>query len=200
MMAVMAALALAVLHVGSQLAGAAASAVPTPVPMATVDLGRLLEQLDEKLAREKELQAIVDTLQADVSAKGKQVEAADKDLAAAPPDQQEKFAIELLKRGADAKLSKEIAERQIARRTRSFQLDLFNKIKTASAQYARQNGYAIVLSDDSGLEIPDGLSGPALQGAILGQRLIYIDPSAVDITDAVANQMNAAFRSQGRTP
>ncbi len=189
-------LALVVLQVGTQVAGAAARAMPTPVPIATVDLSRLLGMLDERVALETSLEAEFKVMQAEIDTKVRLVESADKTLEVAPPDQVEARSIELLRAAAEVKLSKEIAEQLMSRKTHRSQLDLFNKIKAASASYAQSEGYAVVFSDDSAMDIPKNLSGAALQAAILSQRIVYIDANAVDITEYVADQMNATFRTK----
>ncbi|MCA9294411.1 MAG: OmpH family outer membrane protein [Phycisphaerales bacterium] len=193
LVAAVAFLALAVLQVGTQVAGAASRAVPTPVPVATVDLSRLLDMLDEKAVMEKDLQAFIDKLQADIQREVDAVKAAEQDMDVAAPDQQEAFSIKYLQLAAQAKVDKEIADQRISRKMRRSQLDLFNKIKEASAAYAKAEGFALVFCDDSAMEIPPNLTGPALQAAILSQRLVYVQADAVDITDAVSARMNASF-------
>lgn len=193
LVAALAFLGLALLQVGTQVAGAASRAVPTPVPVATVDLSRLLDLLDEKDVMEKELQAFIDKLQGDIQRQVEAVKAAEADMDVAAQDQQEAFSIKYLQLAAQAKVDKEIAEQRISRRTRQSQLALFNRIKDASAAYAKAEGFALVFCDDSTMEIPPGLTGPALQAAILSQRLVYVQQDAVDITDAVSARMNAAF-------
>ena len=186
----------AVLHVGSQVA-TASRAVPTPVPVATVDLPALLELLDERPVREAELQALFEKHQGELQQLVARVEAAEADMDVAAPSQQEDFMMKYLQAANDAKFKKELNDRIMARKQRQFQLSLFNKIKAASARYAEAEGFAIVICDDSDREIPEGLADAALQAAILGQRLMYVNNAAIDITDAVAAQMNADFARTG---
>jgi Skp family chaperone for outer membrane proteins len=95
---------------------------------------------------------------------------------------------------AQFRLETEIAERTLAEHQKLMQLALFNKITEAVRAYADREGIDVVLTNDSGVEIPQDLSDQQFLAAVTGRRVVFAS-DAIDITEEVAQAMNNEYRA-----
>lgn len=72
------------------------------------------------------------------------------------------------------------------------QLKIYDKITKAVAAVAERDGYQIVLWNDAESKKIDLRNAPDSAGQIATRHVLYVSPSAPDITDAVAAYMNEA--------
>lgn len=165
--------------------------------VATLELNAALENLDERVERESELQAFIrakeDELKA-LDAKAKQLQDDLNILPEGSPEwtnKREEMLRTTINMRSERELSSALAEEMQTR----MQLELFNKIREASARYAQQEGFSIVIVDDSAVEIPMPRSPDefrAAQGAIVSRRVLSSSDCS-DITEGVARMMNTEF-------
>jgi len=165
--------------------------------VATIDLNKVLESMDERAEREKELQSLVATLEGDLKKladRGKAVEADLQVLPQGTPEWRAKRD-EAVMLAAELQAKREASQAIALDRQKRLQLDLFAKIREASARYAEREGFMLVLNSDSAAVIPDNANDQQVQGAILGRRVIFSSP-ANDISEGVARMMNTEFKGR----
>lgn len=171
-------------------------APPTPV-IVTIDLQKVFSGLEERTARQNELEAM---------GKGMQEEL-DKLLAAG---KDENSKMEMLPEGVDRlaaaekltemqlniRVKKELFEAKLdQRRSNTFRL-LYQKITDASRRLAVQSKYTLVLTSDETVEIPGNLNTADTQKAISTKRFLFVDP-AHDVSTELVTMMNNEYRSAG---
>lgn len=173
-----------------------------PTSVAIVDVGRVLEALDEKAVEVQRLGAFGQKLADQVQEIQKQLDAANSDLDVLPKNtpQYEDKQNEAIRLQMKLQGEKEFAKFRLNKEKQRTKLELFNKIVSAAGIYAEREGYDIVLNDDRDMTIPSEqlgqLTDPQFESFVQGRRLIYAK-DAVDITDAVATMMNNQFKAGG---
>jgi len=164
--------------------------------VAVVSISKVLEQLDERLDKESELGAIGRKRQDEVNAIGEQARSAMAELDVLPkgtPDFKAKRE-EALRLEARFRMEKQLAELTLGEQQKSMQLELFNKIVAAVKSYAEQEGFDIVLTNDSNAVIPDDLPDQQFLAAVTGRRIVYARED-IDITDEIVLAMNNAYKA-----
>lgn len=168
-----------------------------PGEVATIDINKVLDNLDERVARETELKAFFTELENGVRAYEAELEQAREDLKLLQAGSQQfknkrnQIVRLQLKIEGEAQLARALADE----RRKIMHMELFQKIVAATGEYADREGTCIVMNDDSNVEIPiDEISGNQLQAAIVGRRIIYACPDA-DISMFVAEMMNNQYRA-----
>lgn len=196
--------------VGVGVAGGARLARPTAV--ATVDLAKVLEGLDQRVALLDEIQAkqvtyqaegrkLADELQAGVARVEALMEQRNGDeLDAAGIAELDTLAEDLSFQELTFN-SWETRTRRVLDRERSIAMqELFRAIRAEAEQLAAAAGYDIVIVDDSGTETVVNPRAGSLQDQIAAQmrqrRVLYAVPG-VDITADLINRMNNAFNAGG---
>ena len=184
---------------GRSAEGQGAGARPTAV--AVVDLGRVLERLDERPEREQELRAEIQRREAEAQTLLDQVQAARDALGAfegmaSNSPQVQEAAERFVELQAELRAKQEIARAVIEQKQKDLELQFFESIRQAVAEYAEREGYDIVMNDDSRRIIPLQLNQQQTQAAIGGRRLLYV-ADTVDITDEIATFMNNQFNAGG---
>lgn len=203
-MAIVATLALAALFVAMLLpTGAAARemAMQNQAPrFAVLSLSRVLDQLDEKTAREGELQAFIGNLENRVNSIGEEMKEKEDELKILPQDapEYEKTEEELVRLRIRYQTEQELARALAARRRDQMQLEIFNKILAATERYAEEQGIDLVISDDSDTQLEAGQGGPSPQQiqAYIYRTLLFTS-DRVDISDPVAVMMNNEYHAGG---
>ncbi len=166
--------------------------------VATIDLNAVLESIDERKEREKELQTFIGAQETKIKDLGKEAQQLQDDLKILPQNTkawQDKRE-QAIRAGARFRIEEELAKGLVEEKRKVMHLDLFRKINDAAGRYARKEGISIVISSDAAQQIPDDVREQAAHAAILNRRVIYAD-SAVDISQAVAAMMNNEFKARG---
>jgi len=186
-MSVVLALAVAVGWRASAQNGAEA---PTPTRVATVDLARVFEALEERTVREGELRAFIDQQNSLITNLGDQLKQAQEDLellVAGSPERRRK-AEEVARLRIDLEVQGRFSEQLIDRRRAEVFSALFAKIESSVAALAEQFGYDLVLNNDAGEPVP-GNAEAETRAAMAARRVLFAGPS-LDITDALVRRMN----------
>lgn len=179
----------------SGVASAQGGAKAPAASVAVVNVGRVLELLDEKAQRVAELGEYGDRLQAGIRDIQARVEEAYADLQVLPKGnaqyvskQDEAIRLEMKLQGEE-----EFAKFRFNERMQRTKMELFDKIVSAAGVYAQREGYDIVLNDDSDMTLPDERIGQmndqTFMAFVRGRRVIF-RTDGVDITDEVAQLMN----------
>ncbi|MEE3001321.1 MAG: OmpH family outer membrane protein [Planctomycetota bacterium] len=183
-------LAMAGFMVGVQALAIHALPLLSPAVVATVDLETTINSLDEwaeMLASETD---IGDGLQSEVKRRQDEIELLEADLEDYPSGS-EKFK-EAFKRYqmASIELQGYVQFQQLKsqQRTSELILKLYEKIKLIAKQLADENGYDIILMNDSVLEIPENPENIVRE---ISNRRILFARTQMDITDQLIQRMNA---------
>jgi Skp family chaperone for outer membrane proteins len=164
----------------------------------SIDLNKILDQLDEKLFRERQLEGFLKGLEDNVNDKAKALK-------------QGRTELDILVKGSPSYISKreEVlrmtaqvqAEAQAAKvlaeeKKKSLQVDLYEKISDATREFAKKNGYDLIVVDDSKEKIPEDASPQQAQAAMVNKRVMFA-AADIDVSDQIASQMNNEFKATG---
>lgn len=197
MLAAVIGLAAGVWRLGERTADAEAYLAARPTAVAVIDLGAVLQQLEERDEKLQELQNEGETRQVRLNEMLARVEGMQSQLEALQGlPQYESQLEEFIKMQASVRTEQEVSQAVIALREKQFTLSFFNKIRDAAQEYAQQQGYDIVLVNDANRLIPLEVSTEQMQGLIATHRILHAD-SSIDITDEVAQFMNARHQAGG---
>ncbi len=168
--------------------------VPSLATVATVDLERLFSNLDEKGAADISLQALADDLQQESEAKSREIELLEQnlDLFPAGSEQYQEATEQFLEATVKLQSFVEFGRGKIDFRKGVTLKRLYMSIKEATRLLAEREGYAVVLVDDSIVNLQSGTEADMIR-QISARRMLYASPR-VDITDALIMQMNNAFQ------
>lgn len=169
---------------------------PQAQPVAIIDINKVLNKLDEKEAREKELQGYFKTLGDSLEATKKDLDTTRDSLQILPQNTPDFDAAreKVVRLTAKLRLDQEMSQALADERRMRMQLSLFNKIRSATQRLSKKEGYALVFSDDSNVEIPATATAEQIQAGVISRRLIYAD-AAVDISEQVATMMNNEYKT-----
>lgn len=188
-----------------------------PTRVAVVELPRVVDGLEERGSLMAEIQSMADDFDAQAQDWRERLEAVDAELQAVAPSEAGPLD------DATRQRVEEIADRRLRMRTEfvewrafaqslldqetSFRLRrLYQSVKGEIASMAQVEGYDLVLVDDSRGELaePNPQSRVDAETQILQQirnrRVLYAG-DVIDVTDALIERMNNAFRAgRGQTP
>jgi Skp family chaperone for outer membrane proteins len=197
---VVAVLAAAVGGLSAGLAGTAigqpAAGQARPTVVAVVSISKILTALREREDKEAELRNMGTQRESVVNALGEKARSAVQELEVlkAGTDDWKAKREEAMRFEAQFRLETEIAERTLSEYQKLMQLALFNKITAAVRAYAEREGIDLVLTNDSGAEIPQDLPDQQVLAAMTGRRVAFAS-EAIDITDEVALAMNNEYKA-----
>lgn len=180
-----------VLAAGAVWRAGAQNGAPAPTGhIATVDLTRIFDDLDERASRESELKNFIEQQNQKITALGDQLEQAkaDIELLVKGTAERRRKAEDVARLGLDAEVQRRWAEQLIDRRRAEVFADIFAEIKDATARVSAQQGFDLVLSSDADGEIPTDTEAH-VRGAMGAQRVLF-SSDAIDITHAVVLFMN----------
>lgn len=162
--------------------------------MATINVARVLELLEERTDREQELMGEISDREATINAMTEQLKAIRADLEVMENDtpQRREKVEEGVRLSMQLEFENNFATRVLEVQRKEMQLALFNKIKSATQAYAGAEGWDLVLVTDHETEIPASLGPNETRGAILSRRVLSVNES-IDITDEVARRMNNEY-------
>lgn len=198
--------------IGVSIVAAAAlrsTAEPAPVPpappaaaVALVDLERLMKGLTEMKTRNDQNQAQGMKMQDDLTKLNDKVEALVKDLGPGgvipegPSERRNEKTAELIQTRALLKASVESYQAVFDIRNGNIIHEMYDKILAATGDFAKREGYDLVLLDDRAMDLPplNTASGKDLNPAIQRKRILFAR-DGMDITDRLITVMNNQFNA-----
>lgn len=188
--------ALALMLVASLAWRAGANAAPKPAAAPTavcvLNVERVLNGLNELTEFNARLQARVDELQKSLDRLKVQIEgkAAElEELQKTAVSQRRAVRAELFELEAQAKARQEVLQTLLNIEKGEAIRAMYLKMVEATRDVAAKAGYDLVLFDDQGMNIPDGMPDRNVNAAIQARQVIYAS-SAIDISDQVLTYMN----------
>jgi Skp family chaperone for outer membrane proteins len=165
-----------------------------PAVIATVDLERAFNELDERAQAKADLQAMVNRLDARGQEMRDRVEMlkTDIDTYAEGSDAQQKALEDYTLAAYELQGFLEYAKRKLDAEGARMIEALYGQIKQAVQAMSEQNGYDIVFVDDSRAKLPEGVSEAEMTRQISARRMLYAGPH-LDVTDELITRMNNAF-------
>ncbi len=194
-------LALLALALGASLGirAGAQSAGASPGPVAVVDLERVINNLDERVARENELKDFIAQRQAVIDQKQQKLKQLQDELNLLPEDAQarQSKAEEVVRARIDFESEQRILEQLLqVKRGEIFKV-LFEHVLDAVQRMAQARGYRLVLSNDANATLQSG-TDQQLQIQMVSRRVLFAD-SSLDISDDVVQMLNNEWAAgQGR--
>lgn len=178
--------------VGAWRAGANSAMSPARPPIiATVDLERVINNLNELSDRQQELDSFVARLKSQVDAMDKELRDAQAALRILPPESEDfdRKLVEVRRLTAKLEIEGRLTTTLIDERKGMIYADLFRKINDAASRLAKQSGYDLVLCNDASGDIPRSPSESQIRGLIVSRRLLHAGDS-FDITADLVQMMN----------
>lgn len=170
-----------------------ANRAPTaPAVIATVDLERVFQGLDERKAADDRLTKLAGELDRKGQEKRKEVNLLSEDLELFAPGtpQFQQTSAELAEKGYRLKAYLDFAVRKLdAAKSRTLHELYEDRIKPVVAEIAQENGYDLVVVDDSIVGLPTDASESEMMRQISARRLLWSNP-LMDITDDIIARMN----------
>jgi Skp family chaperone for outer membrane proteins len=178
----------------SRASRSAAPARPTAVMI--VNLERVFQGLQERSDADARLTEMAEELQAEGDRRLEELTRLQEELDYLDPnsEQFQQLAKEIVhkKYGRDAFL--EFGMRKLDVEKATILRELYQKIKDAAAAMSRDNGYDIVLVDDTVAKLPEDTTEAETMRQISARRMLYANPQ-VDISDELIVRMNQDFTS-----
>lgn len=177
----------------AQNAGAAAGAV------AVVDLERVINNLDERVARENELKSFIAQRRSVIEQKQQRLKQLEDELGLLPEGAQARQAKaeEVVRARIDVESEQRILEQLLqVKRGEVFKI-LFEHVLDGVQRLAQARGYRLVLSNDANAALQSG-TDQQLQIQMVSRRVLFAD-SALDISDDLVQMLNNEWAAgQGR--
>jgi Skp family chaperone for outer membrane proteins len=179
-----------------QPAAATAKSAATPTAIAFVDLGELLEGLDERAVLEQRLERTIAEKQANLQELQDRFKTAQELLEVEQPgtETHRRMVIELYELEAAFKVRQEALTTVISLEKGTTLSNLYRKIITASESLAVRDGWDAILIDDSKMPLSDRPAEREALQAILSRHVIYAAPK-ISVTDTLRQQMNNAYQA-----
>ena len=167
---------------------------PSPAVVVTVNLEEVFDNLDERAAADERLTALARRLEEEGRKMREAIDLliADRDLWPETSTEYRDLDARIAQQSVDLQAYLEFAQWQLDQEKARSLRAIYRDIKTAIATMARENGYDMVVVDDSVVDLPEGPSESETTRQISARRLLYTAPS-IDITSAVTARMNADF-------
>ena len=165
-----------------------------PTVMGTIDLPRVLEALDEWKAEVTRSTAAGESFQAELIKRRDNLDAlaADLDDFVVGTKQYEGAEHAIKKASIDLRAFMSLADLREARTKQRAILRIYNHIREGTSAVSQQEGYGIVLMDDSAIPISEESSD--VLGDISARRVLYASPT-LDVTDAIILHLNAQWQA-----
>jgi Skp family chaperone for outer membrane proteins len=172
----------------------ASRATSTPTAVATIDLPKILEALDESAAEVERSRAAGDAFQKELLARKGKLDglAADLDDFRVGTPQYADAERALKKASIDVRAFMGLTDLREARTTQRAMLRIYNHIRDSAAVVSEQEGYGMVILDDSAIPIAED-TGDVL-GEISSRRVLFASPT-LDISDQLIEYMNTQWRA-----
>ncbi len=174
----------------------ALTAAPTAV--AVVDLERLFQSLDESKKRGEDLKKKYEPRQAELVKLGEQIQERKAALEKIPNNEQnrprrEDLQIEIAVYEQMHKNKRDLVQQQVYLDRGDDLKAMYPKVIEACKYVATQDGWDLVIVDDSSVDLPQGRSSEQnVMGAITMRRVLH-KGARLDVTDQVAQKLNSDF-------
>jgi Skp family chaperone for outer membrane proteins len=165
--------------------------------VATLDLNVVIESLEERKTLETELQSFIGAKEKELQDMQKKAQQAQDDLKILPEKSKDWFAKrdEVAALAVQFRAAQEVGRQIVEDKRKRMHLDLFSKITDAATRYAQREGFALVISSDSKVEIPDQAPERDVQAAMVNRRVLHAEASN-DISAGVAQMLNNEFKAR----
>lgn len=184
----------AAVHSGAR--GVPMPAAPEPVRVGLVDIGALMNGLDELKTRNDAVQAKGKGLQENLVALENQIKAIDAELKDMIPKDDTKRRIEKLAMRVELRATLEArgkAYQQIINLENGDILsDLYGKVQLAAAAFAQKEGLDMVLMDDRAIKLLPNLTDKEYNEIIQNKRIVYAR-DGMDVTERLRVTMNNEY-------
>ncbi len=170
---------------------------PAPTSIATFDLEKTFNALEEKKAADNELKRLAESMkkESDNLAKGlKAMETELEDLQPGTPKHKEMME-NLAEKGHNYQAQVEFFRAKMDIDGARMMRQVYQSIRLAAEQLAKERGYAVVLVNDSISPIPPGTVEEVTR-QISARRMVYASPQ-VDVTEELISRMNNSFKTAG---
>ncbi len=194
------ALVIAALGLGSALGPGAAEASAvrgaSATAVATVDLAKLLDGLDERVALEQDLNRQIEKRQGELDQVADEIKKMNDDIALLKEDDPSRIEKirDLRIKEVQAKAMRQFIQEQLSVEKGQMLAGLYQKAQSAVCDIAARDGWDLVLIDDSGLDLPEMATEQQMLQLILARRVLCAS-GAVDVTDEVKTLMNNRFNA-----
>ncbi|MGD9692138.1 MAG: OmpH family outer membrane protein [Phycisphaerales bacterium] len=162
-----------------------------PATVATIDVQKVVNSLDEIAQREQELNAFREALRAKVKVKDDALKAAQSALELLQqksPEYRQKWE-EARRLTVELKMEGDISVQLIDEKRGAIWAEIFRKVIDASGRLAAQNGYDVILNNDSTESVPENVTESGIRALIAARRTLFAAP-ALDATDELIQMMN----------
>jgi Skp family chaperone for outer membrane proteins len=159
--------------------------------VATIDLERVIDNLDAMGAANAELTAAAETFQARIEAKREALQLLDEEIDLLVGQQRDDKLAEAEVMADDLRLETQFAELKLEEmRVRSLR-DIYENVRIVAGRLSQANGWDLVLVNDALVEVPAVATQQDLMRQISARRVIYSDVR-IDVTDVLITAMNGA--------
>jgi Skp family chaperone for outer membrane proteins len=173
----------------------AARKAAQPVAVATVDIVKIIDGLEERVVLEKDLQVRTDARQNQLNEVLEQLKILQANIEEAgdrTTDAYKEQVRQFYELRAVAEARREALSQIISIDLGSVRREMFLKVTDAVGRIAQREGYDIVMLDDSLFPLPENAADADVYRAIITKGIIYRQDTT-DITDDVVTLMNNEF-------
>jgi outer membrane protein len=179
------------------LAGASMLVPTKPAVIASIDLEKIYESLDEQAAADVTLEQLAATMNTSIETRRKELEDLRTELDSFTPGSpaHKTLTSKIEERLVSYNSHVEFNRQKIEARRAELIRRIYDRIKAVLKLMAQENGWNVVFLDDS---IPPLESADATRTMqqISARRMLYCDP-ALDVTDLVVQRLNTEFKQGG---
>ncbi len=174
---------------------APAGGPPAPARVGVLDFSRLLQNYARMKDAEKTMTDVQNRIRDDVKARGDAIEQLKAKLQMHTPGSDAYAATEkeITTKSAEFETWKQLKAREVLERQRSIIRDVYADVERASADYAKANGFTLILKSDK-LD----LSSPSvreLDFRVTLKQVLYCADD-LDVTEPVTAMVNARYEKQ----
>jgi Skp family chaperone for outer membrane proteins len=171
-----------------------ASSQAPPTVVATVNIERLFQNLDERSAADTRLIALAGELDAETQQRQEEIDRLNEELEVYAPGskQHQELNEQIALKGYQLQAYLDFAKRKLDNEKSQFFRGLYARIKQAVAATAEENGYDVVFVDDSIVDLPQNATEQEMKRQISARRMLYAT-NQIDITDQLVERMNREF-------
>lgn len=164
-----------------------------PAVIATVDLEKVFNSIDERSAALDELNTMANELQADISARTAELEQLDEELEIYTPgtEQHQEIIQTLSLQSSELRAYIEWGHRRLEVKQAASLRRIYNSIKASVEREAMEKGYDLVLVNDS-LQPIVPADETETRRQITARRMLYSN-GQLDVTQDVIDRMNREF-------